>query len=186
MPDGDIVHNSLRRLYQKPYKWLCEGKASSDECARVVLEKLKQDIKDKGDLPVILAQSMANSLSQATTAVNELGAGDYAALSTEFEQLVQQPDGPHDLKELVLRAGKSVLRDLRYGEEVDVGNASYMILERYVNEVYESGFKECVPLASKHHAGIDQATLSERIKKIEPIIKAGISKFAKHASEKKA
>lgn len=34
MPDGDIVHNRLRRVYQKPYIWLCEGKATSDECAR--------------------------------------------------------------------------------------------------------------------------------------------------------
>jgi len=25
VPDGDIVHSKLRRLYQKPYKWLCEG-----------------------------------------------------------------------------------------------------------------------------------------------------------------
>lgn len=44
MADGDIVHGRLRKLYQKPYKWLCGGKATSNECARVVLEKLKQDI----------------------------------------------------------------------------------------------------------------------------------------------
>lgn len=186
MPDGDIVHSRLRRLYQKPYKWLCEGKATSDECARVVLEKLKQDIKNKGDLPVILTQSMANSLVQAVSAVNELGARDYAALSVEFDRLVQQSDGRPDLKELALRAGKSVLRDLRYGQEIDVGNASGVILERYMNEVYESEFKERVPLTSEHYAGVDQATLSERIQKIEPNIKAGISKFAKDAAKKQS
>jgi hypothetical protein len=186
MPDGDIVHNRLRRLYQKPYKWLCEGKATTDECARVVLEKLKQDIKDKGDLPVILTQSMADRLVQAISAVNELGARDYAALSMEFDRLVQQSDGRPDLKELALRAGKSVLCDLRYGQEIDAGNASGVILERYMNEVYESEFKERVPLTSEHYAGVDQATLSERIKEIEPNIKVGISKFATDAINKQS
>jgi hypothetical protein len=186
MPDGDIVHNKLRRLYHKPYKWLCEGKATSDECARAVLEKLKQDIKDKGDLPVMLIQSMADRLVQSVSTVNELGAGDYAALSMEFDGLVQQSDGRPDLKELALRAGKSVLCDLRYGQEIDVGNASGVMLERYMNEVYESEFKERIPLTSNHYAGVDQATLSERIKKIEPDIKVGISKFVKDVINKQS
>ena len=63
-----------------------------------MLEKLKQDIKDKGDLPVLLTQSMADRLTQAIIAVNELGAGDYAALNVEFDTLVQQSDGRPDLK----------------------------------------------------------------------------------------
>lgn len=186
MPDGDIVHNRLRRLYQKPYKWLCEGKATSDECARVVLEKLKQDIKDKGDLPVLLTQSMTDRLTQAISAVNELGAGDYAALNVEFDTLVQQSDGRPDLKELALHAGKSVLRDLRYGQEVDLDNTSAVILERYMNEVYESEFKERIPLTSEHYAGVDEATLSQRIEEIQPNIKVGISKFAKDAINKQS
>jgi hypothetical protein len=186
MPDGDIVHNRLRRLYHKPYKWLCEGKATSDECARAVLEKLKQDIQAKGDLPVMLTQSMADRLVQSVSAANELGAGDYAALSMEFDRLVQQSDGRPDLKELALRAGKSVLCDLRYGQEIDVGNASGVMLKRYMNEVYESEFKERVPLTSEHYAGVDQVTLSERIKEIEPDIKVGISKFVKDAINKQS
>jgi hypothetical protein len=186
MPDGDIVHNRLRKLYQKPYKWLCEGKATSDECARAVLEKLKRDIEDKGDLPVILTQHMADRLVQAISVVNALGVGDYAALNMEFDRLVQQFDGRSDLKELALRAGKSVLRDLRYGQEIDVSEASGTILERYMNEVYESEFKERVPLTSDHHAGVDQATLSERIKEIEPNVKFGISKFARDAINKQS
>jgi hypothetical protein len=186
MPDGDIVHNKLRRLYQKPYKWLCEGKATSDECARALLEKLKQDIKDKGDLPVMLIQSMADKLVQSVSAANELGAGAYAALSMEFDGLVQQSDGRPDLKEPALRAGKSVLCDLRYGREIDAGNISVVMLQRYMNEVYESEFKERVPLTSEHYAGVDQATLSKRIKEIEPGIKVGISKFAKDAINKQS
>jgi hypothetical protein len=186
MPDGDRVHNRLRMLYQKPYKWLCEGKADSDECARALLERLKRDIKSGGDLPIKLAHSMADILRRAVTTINVLGAADYADLSMNFEQLIQQSDGRPDLKDLALRAGRSVLHDLRYGQEIDVDNASGIVLERYMNEVYESQFKECVPLTSEHHAGIDATTLSERINKIEPYIRAGISKFAKDAAKKRS
>jgi hypothetical protein len=181
MPDGDIVHNRLRPLYQKPYKWLCEGKATSEECAISALKVLKKDLDRKGNLPVILAQSMAESLVQAISTVGENGSVNWATLSIEFDKLTQQIDGPPALKELTLRSGKSVLNDLRYGREVDVGNASEIILERYMSEVYESEFKERIPLTSEHYAGIDQAALSERIEKIQPNINAAISKWAKDA-----
>ena len=187
MPDGDIFHNRLRRLYQKPYKWLCEGKATSDECARTVLESLKKDLIQKGDFPVRLCQGMADILAQGITLGNELGARDYAFLSMEFDKLVERSDGRPDLKKLALDAGKSILHDLRYHrQQIDVGNVSGVMLERYINEVYQAEFKERVPLTSEHHAGIDQATLSERIKEIEPHVKVGISKFAKDAINKQS
>ena len=119
MPDGDIVHSRLRRLYQKPYKWLCEGTATSDECARALLEKLKQDIKAKGDLPVALSQAMADSVAQISSRLEEAREGDFVRLSIEFEALAQKADGRPDLKELTLRAGKGLLNDLRNGREVD-------------------------------------------------------------------
>lgn len=81
MPDGDIVHSRLRRLYQKPYKWLCEGTATSDACARVVLEKLKQDIQAKGDLPIALSQAMAARVAQIISNPEEAREGDFAKLS---------------------------------------------------------------------------------------------------------
>lgn len=118
MPDGDIVHSRLRRLYQKPYKWLCEGTATNDECARALLEKLKQDIKAKGDLPVALSQSMADSVAQVSSHLEEARESDFVKLSKEFEALAQKANGRLDLKELALRAGKSLLNDLRNGREV--------------------------------------------------------------------
>ncbi|MBE9011039.1 hypothetical protein IQ250_12560 [Pseudanabaenaceae cyanobacterium LEGE 13415] len=146
MPDGDVVHNKLTKPYQKPYKWLCEGKATSEECARILLEKLKHDIRSNGDLPVILAQSMANSLIQAMSTTNELESEEYAALSMDFETITQQCDGSPVVKELSLGAGKRLLRDLKYGQVTNADNPSVMILERYMNEVYESLFKERIPL----------------------------------------
>jgi hypothetical protein len=181
MPDGDIVHNRLRWVYQKPYKWLCEGKANSDECARVVLNALKKDLIRKGSLPVVLAHSMGSKLVQSVSSIGQHGSVDWAALSIAFDQLAQRADGRHDLKELALRAGKSVLRDLRYGQVVSVENAPNLILSRYMHEVYESEFKERVPLTPKHHAGIDSAALNQRINTIESIIRNATCQWADKA-----
>jgi polyhydroxyalkanoate synthesis regulator phasin len=181
MPDGDIVHSRLRRLYQKPYKWLCEGTATSDECARVVLEKLKRDIKAKGDLPVELSQAMADSVAQIINNLEEARESDFAELSMEFDALTQRADGRPDLKELTLRAGKGFLNDLRNGQEVDVDHVSEAILGRYMHEVYESEFKERIPLTSEHHAGVTQSTLEKRIEAMQPVLDSGIQKFAQSA-----
>lgn len=181
MPDGDIFHSKLRRLYQKPYKWLCEGTATSDECARVVLKKLKQDIKTKGDLPVALSQVMAASVAQIISNPEEAREGDFAKLSMEFDALTQEADGRPDLKELTLRAGKGFLNNLRNGREVDINHVSEAILGRYMHEVYESEFKERIPLTSEHHAGVTQGILEKRIEAMQPSIDSGIQKFAQNA-----
>lgn len=181
MPDGDIVHSRLRRLYQKPYKWLCEGTATSDECARVVLEKLKQDIKAKGNLPVALSQAMATSVAQIISNPEEAREGDFAKLSMEFDALTQGADGRPDLKELTLRAGKAFLNDLRNGREADINHVSEAILGRYMHEVYESEFKERIPLTSEHYAGVTQGILEKRIEAMQPSIDSGIQKFAQNA-----
>ncbi|MEW6493744.1 MAG: hypothetical protein AB1589_14725 [Cyanobacteriota bacterium] len=183
MPDGDIVHSRLAQLYKKPYQWLCEGKADSDECARVAIEALKRDLMRKGDLPVMLAKHMGESLERAISDASDNGFVDWAALSVEFDRLTQQADGSHYLKELTLRAGKSFLNALRYEREVDTDSASEAILKHYMYEVYESEFKERIPLTSEHHAGIDEVTLNRRIQEIQADILAATSKWAKKATE---
>jgi hypothetical protein len=76
MPDGDVIRNSLKRFYKKPYKWLCEGKATTDECAQAVMEALKKDLIQNGNLPVILAQNMAGRLDQVISTSGENGLVD--------------------------------------------------------------------------------------------------------------
>lgn len=180
MPDGDIIHNQLGRFYQKLYRWLCEGKATTDECARVVMEALREDLKKKGNLPVMLAQPMAEII-QAASAASENGSVDLSALSLEFDKLIQQTDGSPHLKELTLRAGKSFLHDFRYEQEVDIDKASAVIVERYMSEVYESEFNERIPLTSEHHAGIDEVTLNQRVKDIDSGFFTVIHQWAKKA-----
>jgi hypothetical protein len=181
MADGDIVHNRLGRIYQKPYKVLCEGKASTGECARDVMNALRQDLKKKGDLPIKLAQYMGEKLHQVLVASAGNSSVDWSTLNRDLEKIVQRVDGWTDLKELTLRAGKKVLHDLRYGLVTSIHNPSATILQQYINEVYESGFKECIPLTSEHHAGVNEATLARRIENIQSDLCHAISIWAKKA-----
>ncbi|MDY6783696.1 MAG: hypothetical protein SW833_14335 [Cyanobacteriota bacterium] len=183
MPDGDIVHDRLGQLYQKPYKWLCEGKASIGECARAVMKALKEDIKRKGDLPVILAQQMADRLNQIVNNSNRNSSVDWVAVNKEFEKIVQQAQGGHYIKELTLCASKRVLHELRYNEKVNINDASESILFQYMNEVYKSGFVEGIPLTSAHYGGIDKATLEKRIEEIKTDIDATINTWVKKINE---
>jgi hypothetical protein len=165
-----------------PYQSFCEGKADRNECARVAKEALKRDIMKKGDLPPMLAKRMGESLERAINDAGESDSVNWVALSVEFDRLAQRANGSHYLKELTLHASKSVLRDLRYGREIDADSASEAILKRYMYQVYKSGFKERIPLTSEHYAGIDEVTLVGRIEEIQSDINAAISTWAKKAN----
>ncbi len=187
MPDGDIIHNKLARLYQKPYKFLCEGKASASECTRAILKALKLDLKNKGNLPVILAQRMSEKLTQTlTNNASKNGSIDWATLNTDLEEIVLQSGGSHNVKELSLSASKVFIHELRYRRlELDAKNASEAIVQHYMNGVYESEFKERIPLTSEHYAGVDENTLTKRIEETEPDIRTVISAWAEKANADK-
>ena len=173
MSDGDIIRG-LQRPYQKPYKALSEGKATNNECAQFAIKALQQDIKNKGDVPVILAKRMGKSLKQAFSDARGMIFMDWAAQRREFNKIVEQVDCPHRLKELTLRAGMRYIDDLKYGKEVDINCSSETILSQYMIEVYEAGFKECIPPET-------DAAIIERLEQIEPIILSVIHKWAKKA-----
>jgi hypothetical protein len=181
MADGDIFRGRLAQLYKAPYQWLCEGKASHDECVRALIKALKQDLKRKGDLPIMLAKQMGESLDQAIDNAGRSGLPDWATENRKFEQIVQQTDGRHDLKELALRAGKNLIQRLRYGGEVDSTSTSKMILQRYMGEVFDSEFREHIPLTPVHHAGMDDVTLAKRIEKMQGDIHSAMSQWAEKA-----
>ena len=182
MADGDIFRK-LKRVYIKSYKGLCDGKATIAECARSIMKALRLDIKIKGDLPIILALKMGGMLTQILDEVNVNTSVNWGSVNKEIEKIVQQVDGLHHVKELILRAGKQFIQEIRHGyrEEINMSSASEVILGNYMNEVYESGFKGCILLIDNHHAGIDGVTLERKIKEIQPEVTSAISNWAKKA-----
>jgi hypothetical protein len=179
MPDGDIVHGKLPGLYQKPYKWICEGKANKNECVGALMGALMRDLKKKGAAPVVLAKRIGEQLKQAI----DNGSQSWGVLSQQLDQIARQAECPHYLKELVLKASKDVLHDFRYGQVRDTSNLSEVIVGRYIQEMYRSRFEQRIPLTSEHHAGVDNAIVMERVEAMRSDVFAGIDKCAKKATE---
>ena len=174
MTDGDKIRG-FQRIYQKPREVLFEEKANNNECARAVIKSLLQDMKYKGDIPIKLAKSMGGVLTQFISDAGDIIFADWFVLRQNFNRLVEQADGSHYLKELILRAGMVVLNDLEYGREINFNSPSQAILRQYMTEVYETGFKECIsPEEDKYLIRLEQ---------IEPLIFAAIDKWAKKADE---
>jgi hypothetical protein len=181
MPDGDWVHSGLRSRYQKPYKILCEGAASSKECARSLLESLRKDLRDYAKLPLLLARDIADRFSQIIGPLEISNQVEWARISSDIEEMAQKVGGPLNAKELMIRAGKSVLNDIRYGREVETNNMQAKIYERFIHEVFESEFKGRIPLSLEHHAGVSHGVLESRVEAMEPYVDSGIQLFARAA-----
>lgn len=185
MPDGDIVHSQLSGLYRKPYKWLCQGKATSSECAQLIKRAVIQDIKKNYSIGVKYAKQMGEMLGQAMENAGQNSSVNWAALSTEIDRQVRQAEVKHDVKELLRRAGKRILHEFRYNQTVNSSNLSETFVERFFQEVYKSKFEERIPLTPNHHDGVDNATVTERVEAVRPDIFADISQWAKKANANK-
>jgi hypothetical protein len=181
MPDGDRVHSHLGRLYQKAYKILCEGVASSEECARSLLGKLRQDLRETAKWPLLLSRNISDLFSQSIGPLAFSNEVEAARISRQIDELTRKADGPLREKELMRRASKSVLNDLRHGQEIEGLNPQTIIFERYIREVYEASFKELIPLSKEHHADVSHRELQQRIEDMEPYLYFGIHQFAQAA-----
>jgi hypothetical protein len=182
MADGDIFRSRLG-VYKKLYEWLCENKASMCECTQIAIKALKQDLKNKGDLPIKLAQSMGERLFPILSLEDENKSVDWGCASREIEKILQV-DGRHDVKELILCAGKSFLHELRYSNnrELTAKNISEAILGQYMTTVLESGFQGRIPLTDEHHAGMNDRTLKPLIKEVLSAVVSTINNWATKAN----
>lgn len=178
MPDADIVHDKLPWLYQRPYRELCEGKDRSQECAWTMMKALLKDIQKKGAPPIVLANQMGELLDRAIKNVGDRSSLNWTVASKQLDTLAREANVVHYSKELVLRAGKSVIHDLRYGGKLKTSNLSQTVTYRYMEEVYRSSFKERIPLTSEHYLGVDRGVLEGRIEEIEPDLSKTMEKWA--------
>jgi hypothetical protein len=181
MPDGDRVHSHLGGFYQKPYKMLCEGVASPEECVRFILDGLRRDLKQIAKAPLLLSRNISDLLSQKIVPLefsNDLAA---ARISRQIDELIRQVDGPCREKELISRASKTLLNDLRYGRDMDASNVQLAIFNQYIREKYEAEFKERIPLSNDHHHGVSHSELMRRLEELEPYLDLGFHQFAQTA-----
>lgn len=182
MADGDIIHNKLSWRYQRAYKELCEWDLDRNECAWVVMGAVMRDLKKKGNAPVRLAKRMGERLEQVLGDGSENSSRNWGALNVELHRLARQVQCSHYDKEIVLRAGKGILHDLRYDRRVNASNLSEICVKRYMQEVYKSNFEDRIPLTPNHYADVDHVTLTKRVEIIHPDLVVAIGKWAQKAN----
>ena len=182
MPDGDIIHNRLLGIYQKPYQILCEGKLERNECFWILMGAVLKDIKFRRADAIALCNQMGEYIAQ----VIRNSAGNlftcWADLSKKLDQLAQQANISNRTKSLVLDGAKDILHDLRYGQKIDLNKIQALVTERYMQKVYISNFKERIPLTVVHCANVDGVILAERIDALGSDINTQLSKWARKAS----
>jgi hypothetical protein len=181
MPDGDVVHSHLRRVYQKAYKILCEAAASPEECTRNILIQLKADLQRTAQWPLHLSRSISDLLAQKIGPLEFANDVLAARIGREIDDLIRQADCQFYEKELLARASKIMLSDLRHGREMDANNYQLEIFLPYIREKYDAGFKERIPLSHDHHHGVSHGELMVRLKALAPHLNLGIHQFAQAA-----
>lgn len=102
------------------------------------MKALKEDIKRKGDLPIVLAKRMAEIISRTINETPNNQSINWLTLNKEIEKLVHQASGKHYLKELCLNAGKSFLQEYPKNTFVLFGTGSNDIVYARQGEVAKS------------------------------------------------
>ena len=125
---------------------------------------------------------MGEILDKASENTGANSSVDWMAWNLKLERIARQATVPHYVKELILRASKGILHEIRYNQTVGASNLSEAVVERSFQEVYKARFEQRIPLTSNHHADVDNATVTERVKAIRPYMLAEISKWAKKAT----
>ena len=161
MADGDIIPGQPNGFYQNPYENLCETKFDLNQFTWDLMDALLKDIKLRGADMIVLAKHMGEHLEQAIGKEE----ANLATLSRELEQIKNQYLGatPHYFTEIVLRAGKRVINEFRYGERKETKNLPEVLVGQYMKELYQSRFEARIKPSSNYHGDVDNAVLSERI-----------------------
>jgi hypothetical protein len=128
-----------------------------------------------------LSKKISDLLSQKIGPLEFANNDEAARSGHQIDHLINQADCPNREKELISRASKTVLNELRHGGEMDASNIQLAIFKQYIREKYEADFKERIPLSREHHNGVSHGELMRRLEALEPDLDLGIDKFAQTA-----
>lgn len=181
MPDGDRVYGGLTQEYEKPYEQVCEGHFSFEEIAHNLLAAVRGDIRRNGPAPIELLRQVADHLNQLPHEPLLKPTINWEQESRDIERLARQIHGPRRAIDIALDASKKYLRTFQYGH--DKQEHDRMLLQGYMERVYEANFEGRVPLGN-HPYGVDQAAIDERLEAIRPFVLAGLASFARQAARR--
>lgn len=167
MPDGDIIHDSLPRIYQRPYRWLCEGKKDDADCSKALQQAIKWDLQKAGDPFATAALVVGDAINRACAVTGGL---DAARANQAVDTALQEVYGPSMYREAFRDAARDVVQDLRYGRAEPPQDVGALLYARFVCRLADSQFESRVPLAPTHHNGANPIEIETRIRSMAPAV----------------
>ncbi|WP_300506157.1 hypothetical protein [Crocosphaera sp.] len=180
MSDGDIIHKNLR-WYANVYKYICEGKASPQECIWELMKALLKDVRYRGDEPIKIFQLMAQEIENRDLSFENLR--NFDDVNKKLEKVLKQSNLSHYNQEHCRKAIRQLLHQLKY-KSFPINNIKEAITAAYLEQLLESNFKGRIPCGDEHYAGIDDLSFQQKLQKIIQPVKDEIPKFAQKANEK--
>lgn len=176
MPDGDIIHKSLSKLYQRPYRFLCEGKATDAECSTAFLRAFKRDLQKVGDAVAQAALVAGDALSHARAMP---GGFDTVSANHAVDDALRAVRCPSAHQEGLRDAARDVAQGLRYGSGGGTDDLGAEVYRRFALRRAESQFEARVPLTDAHHNGASPVDIEGRIRAMAPEIGRAVFAFAR-------
>ena len=166
MPDRDIVHPSLPRIYQRVYKQICEGHDPPDEQARILAKAIRQNLQEYGNKHLLNLDEICQLLNDITSQPLFLPYENWNKRNFEIEHHIRKMRGHPRAIALLREAVKDCIHAIRNGSHtVRVRNE---ILRRYIERICNADFVDKVPLNQNHYNDITQQTFNKRIERLRP------------------
>ena len=179
--DGDKVHADLDQRWQDSYKQLCEWGFGREEIAENIAERLKKDVRMYGDGPIKLLRRFAELLDPFADEPLLCRTDAHLRAKLEAEEIARCASGRPRAIEAAQLAFEQQLQDIKWG--IFAGGAQEVmavLAKKYIENIYVSNFEEHVPFnPTYHYNGVDQITVSARLKDVRPIVNREIASLAR-------
>ena len=175
MPDGDVVHEGLARIYQKPYMQICDGQFGSRVLADELILAVWKDVRKDGDKLLPLFQQTAEQCDriQSSRLFQDI---DWQQEIEHVEERKRRIYVDRRVRNLAENACKEQIRELRIG--IPSSNFYVGILVKFMWNVCRANFWERMPLTPSQYQGVSLEYVYERLEEMHPFINSRIFQYA--------
>ena len=190
MPDGDIIHPTIKRRFLNVYGQICEGHWESSLLGYRLLHPLKGQIQNYGNAPVSLGNNIVPILEEANSSAEIGGRFSFADFSQQIMELSKSPalNGSPRGRDLMVEAAKKTLVEIQY-KKIIPNDVEQALFRNYVDTVYKKDFEERIQETPMHHKDAHPVIIDDLMADIRPHVNRGrdefVNQLVKHKDVKK-
>lgn len=181
MADGDIVHSGIPARFQQPYVEVCEGVLMPEDIAWDILARLKKELRQYGDGPVVFIGRVEERLRSELGYPLLFDEMAKSNLSMDIEQLSRAVSGHSRGLSFALESCKRYCWSTV--AERDPDRVAVNLYRAYGDQVYRALFESPAPLRGRHHNGVSNTFVVTQLATIRPHVDNGIESFAKQMAQ---